>query len=462
MTWIDDNNRKWWVLVAMSGVLGLVVLDETVVGVTLTTIRADLGMSQVAAHWVVNAYLLSFTCLVAVGGRLGDILGHRDFFVVGAALFGLASLAAGFAQDGAWLITARAAQGIGAAVIFPASIAMMTGIFPPEQRGIAFGIQTTIAGTFMSLGPLAGGFFSEVVSWRWIFWINLPVVAVIALMVLTAWITTHRQEQPKATKGRGSFDGPGLITLVAGLTALVTALMQGTAWGWDAPAILVLAGGGGVFLILFWIIEVRRSEPLIEVRLLRIATFTGGNLVFFMFQFSKIAVFVFVALYLQNVLHRSPIEAGIAVLTAVLPTLVTSLVAGKLVDRFGSRRPLLMGLLLNASAITLVGLATAYESYAMIVAPLFIWGATLPLVAVSARLALMGAVPKSQQGQASGVNLTIQMLGGTVGMALCGTLLLETGDYRSLFAMTGMLTYLVLLIACITIERQTPAAPTHH
>ena len=134
---ISDANRKWWILAAMSGVLGLVVLDETVVGVALATIQPDLAMSQVASHWVVNAYLLTFTCFVAVGGRLGDVLGHRGFFVVGVAVFGLASLAAGFAQNGAWLIAARALQGIGAAIVFPASWAMMTSIFPVEQRGIA-------------------------------------------------------------------------------------------------------------------------------------------------------------------------------------------------------------------------------------------------------------------------------------------------------------------------------------
>ena len=410
MPWIDDNSRKWWVLAAISGVLGLVVLDETVVGVALTTIRTDLDMSPVAAHWVVNAYMLSLTCLVAVGGRLGDTLGHRTFFVVGAGLFGVASLMAGFAPDGVWLIAARAVQGVGAAIIFPASIAMMTGIFPPEQRGTAFGVQITIAGTFMALGPLVGGFFSEIVTWRWIFWINLPVVACIALIVLAAWKPAHQQDAPTDRKPRSSFDGFGLITLVAGLTALVIALMQGTSWGWESPAIVTLLCGGAAVLLLFSIIEIRRSDPLIELRLLRIATFTGGNLVFFMFQFSKVAVFVFVALYLQNVMHTSPIDAGIAILVAILPTLVTSLVAGKLVDRLGSRRPLLIGLLLNATAVTAVGLATAYKNYALIVPPLIVWGATLPLIAVSARLALMGAAPKSQQGQASGVNSPFKCL----------------------------------------------------
>ena len=246
----------------------------------------------------------------------------------------------------------------------------------------------------------------------------------------------------------------GLITLVAGLSAVVIALMQGPEWGWSAPAPLILFSGGLVLLLLFTVRESRTAQPLIEIGLLRIATFTGGSLVFFMFQFSKIAVFVFVALYLQKALHLSPIDAGFVVLIAVLPSLVTSHFAGKFADRLGSRRPLLIGLLLNGSALSLVGIATAHGSVALIVPPLVVWGATLPFVAVSARRALMSAVPKTQQGQASGVNLTIQMLGGTVGMALCSTLLVATGNYWSLFLLTSALIFVVLVIAWFTVERR--------
>ena len=445
---ISDANRKWWILAATSGVLGLVVLDETVVGVALATIQRDLAMSQVASHWVINAYLLTFTCFVAVGGRLGDVLGHRGFFVVGVAVFGLASLAAGFAQSGAWLIAARALQGIGAAIVFPASWAMMTSIFPVEQRGTAFGVQTTVGGLFMAMGPLLGGLFAETLSWRWIFWINLPVVAVIVAIVWSAW-----KAPPTEQRGPSKIDIPGLISLVGGLSALVIALMQGAEWGWGAPATLALLCGGVVLLALFIFWERRTVHPLIQLGLLRSGTFTGGILVFFMFQFNKVAVFVFVALYLQDVLHFSPIDAGLVVMVAVVPTLVTSLVSGRAADRFGSRRPLFIGLLLNGAALILVALATTADSVALIVAPLVVWGAMLPFIAVSARRALMNAVPKTQQGEASGVNLTVQMLGGTVGMALCGALLVATGTYWSMFLLTGALVFAVLVIAWFTIER---------
>ncbi len=445
-----EGSRRWWILAAMSGVLGLIVLDETVVGVALPTMRQDLGMSQVAAHWAVNAYLLTFTCFVAIGGRLGDDYGHRDVFVAGIAIFGLASLAAGSAPGGGWLIAARAAQGIGAAVIFPSSWAMMTATFPPEQRGTAFGIQTTVGGIFMATGPLIGGFFSQSISWRWIFWVNLPVVAVIAVVVMLVW-------KPSLDAGRraaaGGFDAAGLVTLIAGLVALVIALMEGSGWGWDAPLTLALLGGGVFLLALFTVMELRRADPLIELGLLRNATFTGGTLVFFMFQFNKIVVFVFVPLYLQDVLHRSPVVAGLAVMIAVLPTLVTSLASGRLTDRYGSRWPLLAGLVLNGLAVVFLGFATVLDSYALIVAPLFVWGAMLPFLAVPSRRALMGAAAKALQSQASGVNLTIQMLGGTIGMALCGTLYATTGSFRLVFLVTGAVVLATILVAWPLIER---------
>ena len=453
---INDDNRRWWILGAMSGVLGLVVLDETIVGVALATIQPELQMSQVASHWVVNAYFLTFTGFVAIGGRLGDVLGHRGFFVFGTAVFGFASLAAGFAPNGAWLIAARAIQGVGAAIVFPSCWAMMTMIFPAEERGRAFGIQTTVGGIFMATGPLIGGLFTETISWRWIFWINLPVVAAIALVVLLAWVEPTRDVGEARAKPRGAIDYRGLISLVVGLSTLVVALMQGIEWGWDSPAILILLSASAVLLIYFIVTETRIAHPLIEVGLLRNMTFAGGNLAFFTFQFNKIAVFVFVALFLQTVLHKTPIVAGLAVLIAVLPTLVTSLIAGKSTDRYGSRGPLAIGLLLNGTALVCVGFATAADSYVLIVAPLVVWGATLPFASVPPRRALLGAVPMDKQGQASGVNLTIQMLGGTVGMALCGTLLVATGDYGILFFVTGGLVFATLIATWFMIER--PAA----
>jgi EmrB/QacA subfamily drug resistance transporter len=453
MTLIKQDARRWWVLAAMSGVLGLTVLDETVIGVALDTIRTDLSMSAVASHWVVNAYLLAFTCFVAVAGRLGDTFGYTGLFYLGAAIFAAASLAAGLADTGAWLIAARSVQGIGAAIIFPASIATISRIFPAENRGTAFGIQVAIAACFMASGPLVGGFFTSIISWRWIFWINLPFVALIVLIALVASVRAQAPDREAASVVKASFDYGGLVLLTSGLCALVIALMQAEVWGWSSPSILALFAAGLLLMIAFVVTELKIREPLIELRLLRIATFTGGNLVFAMFQFDKIAIFVFVPLFLQQGLDRSAIEAGLGTLAAVVPTLLTSYLSGRATDRFGSRRPLLIALLVNGLAVLGVAYGAFQMSYGWMIVPLIAWGISLPFIATTSRRSLMSAAPQTQQGQASGVNLTIQMLGGTVGMALCSTVLLVTGSYGLLFAMTGGLLFLTLIAAWLLVER---------
>ena len=308
---INDRNRPWWVLTAASSVLGLVVLDETVVGVALPTIRSDLAMTEVASHWVVNAYLLTFTCFLALGGKLGDMLGRHRVFPVGAGLFLVGSALAAAAPSGGMLIAARALQGAGAAVTFPASMAIVTQAFPPERRGAAFGVQTTIAGCFMAAGPLVGGAFSEALSWRWIFGINVPIV-VLTAGILMALLDRPRRATPAiATFSPARFDYPGLAALVAGLTGVTVGLMQSTDWGWSSPAVIGALIAGVGFLVAFIAIELKSSDPLVELDLLTIPAFTGGNVVFAMFQFEKMIVFVFLALFLQHSLGRSPVEAGL-------------------------------------------------------------------------------------------------------------------------------------------------------
>lgn len=450
---IREDQRRWWILGAASSVLGLVVLDETVVGVALPTIRHELVMSQIASHWVVNAYLLTFACFVAVGGRLGDMFERRIIFMIGAGIFALGSLAAATAPTGGWLIAARALQGIGAAITFPTSFAILTATFPPHRRGSAFGIQTTIAGSFMASGPLIGGLFSEILSWRWIFVINIPVIAATAIVVLAALKPTQMGKSTISAFHADKFDYPGLIALIVGLSGTVAALMQSSEWGWRAPSTIILLAGGLVTMVLFVFVEVRRAMPLIELDLLRIPTFTGGNLIFAVFQFEKMAIFIFVALYLQHRLGRSPIEAGLTVTAAIVPTLVTSHIAGKLRDWMGARIPVLIALLVTTATISIISFATIIGSYTLIVVTLLIWGAVMPGIAVPLRPALMGAVPAAKQGQASGVNLSIQMLGGTLGIALSSVLLAAFGVYWPVFMVTGGTTLFAALITWLMVER---------
>ena len=443
----------------MSGVLGLVVLDETVVGVALPTIQTDLGMSATGSHWVVNAYLLVFTVLVAFCGKLGDVFGRGRLFVLGVALFGAGSLAAGFAQSGATLVAARGLQGAGAAMVFPATFAIMTTTFPPEQRGFAFGVQTTVAGCFMASGPVVGGFFAETISWRWIFWINLPVVTAIAAVVIAVGLHNNDGQTSTTPRQRMSMDIAGLISLVVGLTALTIALLEGSDWGWSSPTVLALLIASAVVLVFFVVIETRRDKPLIALELLKIPTFTGCVLAFFVFQFNKIVVFIFLPLYLQKGLGFSPLASGWPICIAVLPTLITSIAAGRLADRHGTRKPLHGGLSINGSALLIIAFGVSLENFWVIAAALFVWGSTLPSVSVVPRRALMSSVPQPQQGEASGVNLTLQMLGGTVGLALCTAVLTATGGFVAVFVLTGILVLCVIPIAYALVEHPSRAAP---
>ncbi|MEP3275695.1 MAG: MFS transporter [Stappiaceae bacterium] len=451
---LAGKNRVWWLLGALSGVMGLIVLDETVVGTALPTIRSDLSMTTVGSHWVVNAYLLTFTCFVAAAGRLSDRLGHKQVFLIGASLFALASLGAGLTPGGTGLIIARGLQGIGAALLFPTSIAMVTASFPLEKRGKAFGIQTTVGAVFMSSGPLVGGLFSQVISWRAVFLINVPIVAGIVLLVIALWQDPPVKDEKEATDP--PFDVKGFITLLFGLVALTIFLMQGTDWGWINPLSLMMLVAGLGLLAGFYIYEFYNSQPLIELDLLTIRPFAGGVLSFFSFQFNKIVIFVFVAMFLQEKVGLSPINSGLLLMIGILPTLGTSLIAGKLADKYGSRPPLLFGFTLNGLAVLAIAFLSYIETY-WVFLPLIIWGATLPFCAIPARRTLMSAVPKTKLGQASGVNLTVQMVGGTIGIALCGSIIASTGAYWLAFLLTSVLILTTTLVINALIEVEDTA-----
>ncbi|MCP4329733.1 MAG: MFS transporter [Alphaproteobacteria bacterium] len=444
---ITDESRKWWILIAMGAVAGLIMLDETVVGVALPTVRRDLGMSEVASHWVISAYMLVFAGAAAAGGKMGDIIGFKKLLIVGVAIFGFASLASGFATDGAFLIAARAIQGVGAAVIFPSTVAMIMIVFPKEQRGMAMGVLAAIGTTFLAAGPLVGGFLTEIVSWRWIFWINVPIVMLIALIVLTLWVDPPR----KST--RPSFDFGGLVTLVAGLGMLIFAIMQGAAWGWTQSIILALLAGGIIVLALFTVIERRRDAPLIEVDLFRVASFGACNFVLFVGQFSKITIVVFGALYLQDALAMSPLETGLALLVSVVAFPVMSAPVGRVADKFGSRLPVVGGMVVATSAMFWLGLAAAWDSYIALVPGLVLWGVGMVFCYAPTLRAMANVVPVEKQGQTSGIGVTARLLGGAVGMAVGSTLLVMTGFFQVVFLATAGIMGAALALAYFTIER---------
>lgn len=437
----------------MGAILGIILLDETVVGVALPTIQVDLAMSEVDSHWVVNVYMLSLAGVAAVAGRLGDMVGHRGLMVLGLAVFALASLACGFAASGAWLIAARGVQGIGAAIIFPSSLAMVAMTFPERQRGFALGVYGAIGTTFLALGPMVGGLLTDVASWRWIFWLNPPIAVAIAGVVLAAW-----RDAPKAGD-RERLDKWGFVLLVAGLSMVIFAVMEGPERGWSGRPILLPLAAGALCLAVFVIVERRVSRPLIDVSLFADRTFAACNLVIFTAQYSKMAMFVFGAMYLQDVLKMTPLLAGVALLPTVATQVFLAPVAGHAADRFGARRPVLAGLVAMTGGLIVIGLAVAWQSYLLMFPGLLAWGLSPAFLFVPPQRAVMSAVPPAKHGQAGGIAMSSQLVGATVGMAVCSTIFSMTGDFRAVFLATALFTGFVFVVGLLAIERPRRRAP---
>jgi len=438
----------------MGFVIGLILLDETVVSVALPSISRDLGMSQLAAHWAVNVYLLVFAALAAAGGKLADMFGHRQMFLAGIVLFSGASVACGFAPSGGVLIAARALQGIGAAIVFPLSMAMITLVFPPEQRGAALGVYGAIGTTFLALGPLVGGLFTELLSWRWIFWINLPLVFAIALVVLRDW------SNPASHSKAPRLDTIGLLLLVAGLGLFVFALMQGQDWGWSNPWIAGPFVAGLLLLVVFVTAELRVSAPLIEVDLFRDAAFCIYSLAIFAAQFTKIAVIIFGAHFLQDRLQMSPLTAGLALMVSMVMSPLLAGPSGSLADRFGARPLVRAALVLSTLGLLWTAYAVRVESYPLMVPGLLVWNLGMMFLFAPPRSALAKAVPEEKQGLVGGIAMSAQLLGGTLGMAVASTVFSVTGSYSAVLVCNAVLTTVLFALSIAFIPgpvRRRPA-----
>ena len=436
---ITDDNRRWWLLSAMAGGLGLVLFDETVVGVALPVIRDELGMSEIASHWVVNSYLLVFAGLVAVGGRLGDIFRLKPMFLTGTAIFGISSIAAGFAPTTEILIAARAVQGIGAAIVFPLSLAIMTTIFAPEEQGRALGLYGMIGTVFLALGPAVGGLLAETISWRWIFYVNpLLTIAMIAV-VIRAWSDVEERKDPRP------LDIPGLVLLCAGLGLTVFALMQASDYGWTSAVILAPLLAGIVLAVLFVIYELRHRAPLIDVEMFSNSTFSASNSVVFLAQFMKVSLFVFGALYFQAKLGLSPFLAGLAILPTVLPQPFLAAPTGMAVDRMGSRIPTLIGVGIAVVAVVWFAAVIPLGNYWLVLPAFLLWAVAMPFLFIAPQKAIMTSVTPEHQGQAGGIIISSQMLGGTIGMAVASAVFSSTNSYQAIFIVVAVLAAAVFI-----------------
>jgi EmrB/QacA subfamily drug resistance transporter len=407
----------------MTGALSMVLIDETAVSVALPTIQRDLHMSPSGLPWVVNSYLLTLACCVAVGGRLGELLGQARMFRIGAVAFVAASAGCGLAGSGAWLIAARAVQGLAAAAMLPASGAIVINAFGAGERGRAMGTYAGISMISLALGPLLGGLLTQGITWRAVFWINLPVgLAMLALA---------QSALPADDPERGAaMDWPGAATLVPGLVGIVLALMQSAQWGWASPATIALLGGGAALLATFIVTEARRSSPLVQLKLFASRNFSAGTTVLGCVQFALTGLTVFGAIYVQEILGFGPISAGLALLPVVLPVMLLSPAAGRAYDRFGPRALVATGAaLLGMGTIWTAGLLGMFR-YAWLLPGLVLTGIGIALVMTPVSTDALNTAPSTCRGQALGVIQTLRHMGGTVGLAIMGAAVARTQRTR--------------------------------
>jgi EmrB/QacA subfamily drug resistance transporter len=413
---VTDDNRRWWTLGAMCFALFMVMLDNTVVNVALPSIQREIHAGISELEWVINGYTLTFAVLIATGGRLGDIFGRRLMFLAGVIIFAITSATAGLAQDPQMLIGSRAIQGIGAALMMPATLSIITHAFPPAERGKAIGTWAGVSALALSIGPVVGGFLTEYVSWRAIFFINLPV-AVAAVTVTLFAVSESRDE----TVDR-RVDYPGVISLTASLTAIVLALIEGNSWGWSSPGVLALLGSGAIGLAVFVAIELRVVAPMVEFGLFRTRQFIGSNLIAFIITFAMMGTFFFMALYMQDILGYSALEAGVRFLPTTMVIAVVAPIAGRLADRLGPALPMSSGLAVLAVAMFMFAGISPSTTYSGLLVPFVLMGIGIAMVMSPMSTAAMNSVSVQKAGGASGVLQMSRMIGASVGVAATGAI----------------------------------------
>ncbi|MGZ5323114.1 MAG: MFS transporter [Solirubrobacterales bacterium] len=413
---ITDDNRKWWTLGAMCFALFMVMLDNTVVNVALPSIQRDLDAGIADLEWVINSYTLTFAVLIATGGRLGDIFGRRAMFLVGVIVFAVTSATAGLATDAGMLIASRAVQGVGAALMMPATLSIVTHAFPASERGKAIGTWAGVSALALSIGPVVGGFLTEHVGWQAIFFINLPV----AVAAVIATVFAVRESRDETVDRR--VDYPGIVTLTAGLTAIVLALIEGNSWGWSSLEVVGLLAGGFAALGLFAAIELRSRAPMVEFALFRTAQAIGANLVAFIITFAMMGSFFFMAIYMQDVLGYGALEAGVRFLPTTMVIAVVAPLAGRLSDRLGPVWPMSAGLAVLSVSMFLFSAIDVATTYSGLIVPFILMGIGIALVMSPMSTAAMNAVSVQKAGVASGVLQMSRMVGGTVGVAATGAI----------------------------------------
>jgi EmrB/QacA subfamily drug resistance transporter len=465
----DASNRaKWLALALLCATQFMVVLDVSIVNVALPSIDRSLHFSPSGLQWVASAYALTFGGFLLLGGRVADLLGRRRLFMLGLVLFAAASAACGFSNSSGFLVGARAVQGLGAAIISPAALSILTTTFAEgKERNTALGVWGAIAGTGGAAGVLLGGVLTDWVGWDWIFFINVPI-AVIVIALAPSLLRESRVESDERR-----FDVAGAASVTIGLVLLVYGLVGTTNHSWIAPRTLGLFAASAILLVVFVLIEMRVKEPVLPLSIFRLRTLTGANIVGFLLGSSIFSMFYFLSLYQQFVLGYSPLKTGVGYLAIALTIIASAGISQAIVTRVGVRPVLALGMLLLTLGLLWFTQIDAHGSYATDLLPGYILaGVGLGFAFVPDAIAALEGVTPEQAGVASGLINTSQQIGGALGVAILTTVAATrtdnlggaasglgglTSGYRYGFAVAAAMAAIGIVATLLTIRTTQPA-----
>ena len=407
--------RKWWTLIAVSVAIFMLLLDITVVNVALPDIQRSLHSSFADLQWVVNAYALTLAAFLLTSGSLADLLGRKRVFIAGLFVFTISSAVCGLSGTPLTLNLARAIQGIGGAMMFATSLALIAEAFQGKERGTAFGVFGAVTGAAVAVGPVLGGIITSGIGWEWIFFVNVPI-GIAAVFVTLAKVAESRD--PDAT----GVDWAGLVTFSGALFLLVYALVQGNDKGWGSTEIVACLVAAVVLLVTFVVVERLQSRPMLDLSLFRRPAFTGASIVAFTLSGSFFAMFLYLTLYIQDVLGYSPLQAGLRFLPMTLLSFAVAPIAGRLTVRVPVRLLLGSGLLLVGLGLVAMTALDATSAWTVLIPGFLLAGAGIGLVNPPLASTAIGVVPHERSGMASGINSTFRQVGIATGIAGLGAI----------------------------------------
>jgi EmrB/QacA subfamily drug resistance transporter len=410
----DNPSRKWWTLIAVCTATFMLLLDITVVNVALPDIQRSLHTSFSDLQWVVNAYSLTLAAFLLTAGVIGDIVGRRVVFAIGLAVFSIASLICGLSTSSVMLNLARSVQGVGGAIMFATSLALIAAAFSGKERGTAFGIYGAVIGGAVAVGPLVGGAITSGIGWRWIFFVNVPIG-------LFAVIVTLTRVQESKVPGHRRIDWVGFISFSTALLLLVIALVRGADDGWGSTLIVGMLAGAGVLLVIFLVAEWRQHDPILDLTLFKRPAVVGVSLAAFTLAASIFAMFLYLTLYFQDDLGYGPLAAGVRFLPITVLAFAVAYFAGKLTVRIHARYLLGAGLLLVAGGCLLMATTHASSGWTVLLPGFIVAGVGVGIVNPVLASSAISVVPPQRSGVASGANNTFRQVGIATGIAGLGT-----------------------------------------